>query len=50
MRIESINDPIKTNDKQIIPPKKYRPDDGGCIANGTRKDVTKSGENIDIIM
>ena len=50
MRIEPINDLIKTNDKQIIPPEKYIPDDGGCIANGTRKDVTKSGETLDIIM
>lgn len=49
---EDFNEIYKftTNDKQIIPPEKYRPDDGGCIANGTRKDITKSGENIDIII
>lgn len=39
-----------TNNKQIIQPEKYRPDDGGCIANGTRKDVTRFGETLDIII
>lgn len=49
-KIYKFNDPIKTNDKQIVPPEEYRPDDGGCIANGTNKDVTKSGETLDIII
>jgi hypothetical protein len=43
------NDPVKTNDTSKLPPQ-FAPDDGGCIANGTHKDITKSGETLDIII
>lgn len=43
------NDAVKTNDTSKLPPQ-FVPDDGGCIKNDTPKDVTKSGENIDIII
>ena len=43
------NDPVKANDTSKLPPQ-FMPDDGGCIANGTHKDITKSGETLDIII
>ena len=43
------NDPVKTNDTSKLPPQ-FAPDDGGCIANGVHKDVTRSGETLDIII
>lgn len=44
-----FNDPVKANGTSKLPPQ-FAPDDGGCIANGTHKDVTKSGETLDIII
>lgn len=43
------NDSVKTNDTSKLPPQ-FAPDDGGCIANGTYKDITRSGETLDIIV
>lgn len=45
--VYKFNNPIKDQNKQqIIPPYEYRLDDNGC----TRKDITKSGETLDIII
>lgn len=48
-QIEQLTYRVKTNDASKLPPQ-FAPDDGGCIKNDISKDVTKSGENIDIII